>query len=151
MSRKVVVTGLGAITPIGENVQETWQNALKGVSGVHALEQDWVSEYGLAVRIGATAPRPSEAAVSKVQAKRLDPSGQLSVAAAREAFGSREEQLRASTLAELVSALTASADPQASTVLSRSSFLINSVAATDRDHPLREGDTVDVLPPFAGG
>ena len=86
MSRKVVVTGLGAITPIGENVQETWKNALQGVSGVHALEQDWVSEYDLAVRIGATAPRPSETAVSKVQAKRLDPSGQLSVAAAREAW-----------------------------------------------------------------
>ncbi|WP_431812749.1 beta-ketoacyl-[acyl-carrier-protein] synthase family protein [Kocuria sp. cx-455] len=86
MSRKVVVTGLGAITPIGENVQETWANALKGVSGVHALENDWVDQYDLAVRIGATAPTPSEAAVSRVQAKRLDPSGRFSVAAAREAW-----------------------------------------------------------------
>ncbi len=86
MSRKVVVTGLGAITPIGENVQETWANALKGVSGVHALENDWVEQYDLAVRIGATAPTPSEEAVSRVQAKRLDPSGQFSVAAAREAW-----------------------------------------------------------------
>ena len=86
MSRKVVVTGLGAITPIGENVQETWNNALTGVSGVHALEQDWVTEYDLAVRIGATAPQPREDVVSRVQAKRLDPSGQLSVAAAREAW-----------------------------------------------------------------
>ncbi|MCT1616145.1 beta-ketoacyl-ACP synthase II [Kocuria indica] len=86
MSRKVVVTGLGAITPIGENVQETWQNALKGVSGVHALEQEWVEKYDLPVRIGATSPKPSEDAVSRVQAKRLDPSGQLSVAAAREAW-----------------------------------------------------------------
>ncbi|MBX7556147.1 hypothetical protein K1Y78_51850, partial [Streptomyces sp. tea 10] len=57
MSRKVVVTGLGAITPIGENVQETWQNALKGVSGVHALEQEWVEKYDLPVRIGATSPK----------------------------------------------------------------------------------------------
>ena len=86
MSRKVVVTGLGAITPIGENVQETWANALKGVSGVHALENDWVEQYDLAVRIGATAPAPSEEAVSRVKAKRLDPSGQFSVAAAREAW-----------------------------------------------------------------
>lgn len=86
MSRKVVVTGLGAITPIGENVQETWANALKGVSGVHALENDWVEQYDLAVRIGATAPAPSEDVVSRVQAKRLDPSGQFSVAAAREAW-----------------------------------------------------------------
>ncbi|WP_423445903.1 beta-ketoacyl-[acyl-carrier-protein] synthase II [Kocuria sp. KSNUG] len=86
MSRKVVVTGLGAITPIGENVQETWKNALKGVSGVHALEQDWVEEYDLPVRIGAQCPKPAENVVSRVQAKRLDPSGQLSVAAAREAW-----------------------------------------------------------------
>ena len=86
MSRKVVVTGLGAITPIGENVQETWANALKGVSGVHALENDWVEQFDLAVRIGATAPAPSEEAVSRVKAKRLDPSGQFSVAAAREAW-----------------------------------------------------------------
>ena len=86
MSRKVVVTGLGAITPIGENVQETWANALQGVSGVHALENDWVEQYDLAVRIGATAPAPSEDAVSRVKAKRLDPSGQFSVAAAREAW-----------------------------------------------------------------
>ncbi|MDO5368211.1 beta-ketoacyl synthase N-terminal-like domain-containing protein, partial [Kocuria sp.] len=86
MSRKVVVTGLGAITPIGENVQETWANALKGVSGVHALENDWVEQYDLAVRIGATAPIPSEDVVSRVQAKRLDPSGRFSVAAAREAW-----------------------------------------------------------------
>ena len=86
MSRKVVVTGLGAITPIGENVQETWKNALQGVSGVHALEEDWVEEYDLPVRIGAQCPKPAEDVVSRVQAKRLDPSGQLSVAAAREAW-----------------------------------------------------------------
>ena len=86
MSRKVVVTGLGAITPIGENVQETWKSALAGVSGVHALEQDWVEKYDLPVRIGALSPKPSEDVVSRVQAKRLDPSGQLSVAAAREAW-----------------------------------------------------------------
>lgn len=86
MSRKVVVTGLGAITPIGGNVQETWNNAIRGVSGVRALDQDWVEEYELAVRIGATAPIPSEDVVSRVQAKRLDPSGRLSVAAAREAW-----------------------------------------------------------------
>ncbi|KUP27453.1 beta-ketoacyl-[acyl-carrier-protein] synthase family protein [Kocuria rhizophila] len=86
MSRKVVVTGLGAITPIGGNVQETWKNALQGVSGVHALEEDWVEEYDLPVRIGAQCPKPAEDVVSRVQAKRLDPSGQLSVAAAREAW-----------------------------------------------------------------
>nr|WP_066215401.1 MoaD/ThiS family protein [Arthrobacter woluwensis] len=41
--------------------------------------------------------------------------------------------------------------PELSRVLSRSSFLINGVAAKDHAKPLSAGDTVDVLPPFAGG
>ena len=72
-------------------------------------------------------------------------------AAAREAFGARESQIRAGSVAELVDTLAEAADPQAATVLSRSSFLVNSVAATDRSVALSDGDTVDVLPPFAGG
>ncbi|MCU4298160.1 MoaD/ThiS family protein [Brevibacterium permense] len=72
-------------------------------------------------------------------------------AAAREAFGARESQIRAGSVEELVTTLAEAAAPQAATVLSRSSFLVNSVAATDKSAPLAEGDTVDVLPPFAGG
>ena len=72
-------------------------------------------------------------------------------AAAREAFGARESQIRAGSVAELVDTLAEAADPQAATVLSRSSLLVNSVAATDRSVALSDGDTVDVLPPFAGG
>lgn len=38
MSKKrVVITGLGAISPIGNTVEETWQNALKGVSGIDLI------------------------------------------------------------------------------------------------------------------
>ncbi|MBM4399240.1 MAG: beta-ketoacyl-[acyl-carrier-protein] synthase II, partial [Candidatus Cloacimonetes bacterium] len=33
MRRRVVITGLGAITPVGHNIKETWENLLKGVSG----------------------------------------------------------------------------------------------------------------------
>ncbi|RBP64194.1 molybdopterin converting factor small subunit [Brevibacterium sanguinis] len=72
-------------------------------------------------------------------------------AAAREAFGTKEQSITAGSLGDVVSTLTEAASPEAATVLSRSSFLVNSVAATDRDHPLAEGDTIDVLPPFAGG
>ncbi|MCD1284744.1 MULTISPECIES: MoaD/ThiS family protein [unclassified Brevibacterium] len=72
-------------------------------------------------------------------------------AAAREAFGTRESRLQAGSVDELVALLTEGADQQAATVLSRSSFLINSVAATDYAAALSDGDTVDVLPPFAGG
>ncbi len=72
-------------------------------------------------------------------------------AAAREAFGTRERSASGETLAEVVAALGEGAGLEAETVLSRSSFLVNSVAATDHDQPLADGDTVDVLPPFAGG
>ncbi len=38
-----------------------------------------------------------------------------------------------------------------SPVLAKCSFLVNGVAVTDRMQPVRDGDLVDVLPPFAGG
>jgi molybdopterin converting factor small subunit len=41
--------------------------------------------------------------------------------------------------------------PPLADVLRRCSFLINEIAAKDRDRPLADGDLVDVLPPFAGG
>ena len=72
-------------------------------------------------------------------------------AAARETFGARESHISAGSVDELASTLAEASDPQAATVLSRSSFLANSVAATDRSVALSDGDTVDVLPPFAGG
>ena len=33
--RRVVITGLGVVTPVGLNVNETWDNILAGKSGVH--------------------------------------------------------------------------------------------------------------------
>ena len=49
MSKRVAITGLGAITPIGENVQETWKNSLAGNSGVVKIPDEWAS--GLAAQI----------------------------------------------------------------------------------------------------
>ncbi|PCC49385.1 MoaD/ThiS family protein [Brevibacterium aurantiacum] len=72
-------------------------------------------------------------------------------AAAREAFGTKESTAAASTIDELMTTLTKDASTETTTVISRSSFLVNAVAATDPQAPLSEGDTVDVLPPFAGG
>lgn len=88
MSQKVLVTGLGATTPIGGNVPTTWDNALKGVSGIAKLDEPWVEEYDLPVYIvGRVAVPPLESGrLDKVEAKRLDPSGQLALIAAREAW-----------------------------------------------------------------
>ena len=80
----VVVTGLGATTPVGGDVAATWSALLAGKSGVVALTEDWATE--LPARIAApVAVDPSEV-LDRVQARRLDRSGQLALIAAREAW-----------------------------------------------------------------
>jgi sulfur-carrier protein len=54
------------------------------------------------------------------------------------------------TVAELVERL-ADAGTRLATVLSRCSYLCDGVAVRDETTPLRSGNTIDVLPPFAGG
>ncbi|HYZ52612.1 MAG TPA: beta-ketoacyl-[acyl-carrier-protein] synthase family protein [Streptosporangiaceae bacterium] len=82
--RSVVVTGLGAITPLGGDVASTWSAMLAGRSGVHALTDDWAAD--LPVRIAATAAADPATAVGRVQARRMDRCEQFALAAAREAW-----------------------------------------------------------------
>ncbi|WP_104109588.1 MULTISPECIES: beta-ketoacyl-ACP synthase II [unclassified Arthrobacter] len=86
MARKVVITGLGATTPIGGDVPTLWKNALKGVSGTHTLTDEWVEKYALPVHFAAKASTPATDVLSRVEAKRMDPSTQFAVVAAREAW-----------------------------------------------------------------
>ncbi len=86
MTRKVVITGLGATTPIGGDVPTMWKNALKGVSGARTLEDDWVAKYELPVQFAARASTPALDVLTRVEAKRMDPSTQFGVVAAREAW-----------------------------------------------------------------
>ncbi|WP_382304782.1 MoaD/ThiS family protein [Herbiconiux sp. UC225_62] len=76
-------------------------------------------------------------------------------AAAKAALGVGEEQADAAgaTIDALMRELAAGApDPDtAAAVLDRCSFILNQHATTDRTTVLREGDDLDVLPPFAGG
>ena len=59
MARKVVITGLGATTPIGGDVPTMWKNALKGVPGARTLEDDWVAQYSLPVTFAARVSTPA--------------------------------------------------------------------------------------------
>ncbi len=86
MARKVVITGLGATTPIGGDVPTMWKNALKGVSGAHTLEDDWVAKFELPVHFAARASTPALDVLTRVEAKRMDPSTQFAVVASREAW-----------------------------------------------------------------
>jgi 3-oxoacyl-[acyl-carrier-protein] synthase II len=83
-SQRVVVTGLGATTPLGGDVASTWAAMLAGQSGVKVLTQDWVEM--LPVHIAApVAVDPSEV-LPRPLIKRSDRSGQFAIIAAREAW-----------------------------------------------------------------
>ncbi|QNK80184.1 beta-ketoacyl synthase [Nakamurella sp. PAMC28650] len=84
--RDVVVTGIGATTPIGGTAQETWQALLDGVSGVGPLTDPRVAQYDLPVRIGAALKVDPSEVLSRVEARRLDRSEQVALIAAREAW-----------------------------------------------------------------
>ncbi|GIG27492.1 beta-ketoacyl-[acyl-carrier-protein] synthase family protein [Cellulomonas marina] len=85
-ARDVVVTGLGATTPLGGDVASTWAAALAGESGARTLENDWADRYEIPVRFAATIKVPPTEALSRPETKRMDPSAQYAVIAAREAW-----------------------------------------------------------------
>lgn len=82
----VVVTGLGATTPLGGDVPSTWEAALAGRSGVRTLEYDWVEKYNVPITFaGQLAVRPEEV-LSRPETKRMDPMAQYAMVATREAW-----------------------------------------------------------------
>ncbi len=82
----VVVTGLGATTPLGGDVASTWDGLISGRSGVGKNEAEWVDTYDLPARLSATlAVEPSEV-LPRVQLRRLDRCEQIGVIAAHQAW-----------------------------------------------------------------
>ncbi|MGD0554591.1 MAG: beta-ketoacyl-[acyl-carrier-protein] synthase II [Streptosporangiaceae bacterium] len=85
----VVVTGLGATTPLGGDVASTWSAMLAGTSGVQRLTHDWVEE--LPVKIAAPAAVDPAEIVGRVQSRRMDRCEQFALVAAREAWADAGE------------------------------------------------------------
>ncbi|OIV38520.1 beta-ketoacyl-[acyl-carrier-protein] synthase II [Mangrovactinospora gilvigrisea] len=83
-SRTVVVTGLGATTPLGGDASSTWEALLAGRSGADKLPEELFGE--LPVRIGAPAKVEPTEVLPRVQARKLDRSAQFALIAAREAW-----------------------------------------------------------------
>lgn len=82
--QRVVVTGLGATSPVGGDVATTWAAMLAGTSGVARIAEDWAEQ--LAVQIAArVAVEPLEV-LDRVKARRLDRSGQFALIAGLEAW-----------------------------------------------------------------
>ncbi len=86
MSHKIVVTGIGATTPLGGDVQSTWRALLAGESGISTLEQPWVEQYQIPVTFAGQAKVKAKEVLSVPETKRLDPSSQFALIAGREAW-----------------------------------------------------------------
>ena len=84
MERRVVITGLGAITPIGNNVDETWQGIKDKKCGIEEISLFDNTNFKTKVAAEIKGYEPLNYFDSK-QAKRLDRSSQLAIIAAREA------------------------------------------------------------------
>ncbi len=84
--RRVLITGLGATSPLGGDVPSTWAAALAGRSGVRTLDYEWVQRFDLPVTFAAeVAVHPADV-LTRPETRRLDPSGQYALIAAREAW-----------------------------------------------------------------
>lgn len=85
MGRRVVITGMGAITPLGNDVESTWQNLLQGISGVDRITR--FDPDAFSTKIGAEVKDfdPTKY-IDKREAKRLDRFVQYGLAAAYQAW-----------------------------------------------------------------
>jgi len=81
---RVVVTGLGATTPLGGDAPSTWQAMLAGRSGVRRLSDEWAQR--LPCQIAAPAAVEPTTVVDRVQARKLDRCEMFALVAAKEAW-----------------------------------------------------------------
>lgn len=86
MAKKIVITGIGASSPLGGTARDSWSALNEGVSGTATLTHDWVAEYDLAVTFAAEAKVRPEEVLARPVAKRLDPSSQFALVSAQEAW-----------------------------------------------------------------
>ena len=82
--RRVVVTGLGATTPLGGDVASTWAALIAGKSGVRLLTEDW--RELLPVQFAARVATEPADQMERVEMRRLDRSEQFALIASREAW-----------------------------------------------------------------
>jgi 3-oxoacyl-[acyl-carrier-protein] synthase II len=84
MKRRVVVTGLGATTPLGSDVDSTWAALIAGKSGVRLLTEEW--RELLPVHFAARVHTEPADQMERVEMRRLDRSEQFTLIASREAW-----------------------------------------------------------------
>ena len=86
MPGNVVVTGLGTVNPLGNNVEESWNALLAGRSGIRQIETFDPDAFGLKTRIaGEVRNFDPDQLIGKKEARRLDRFSQMGLVAATEA------------------------------------------------------------------
>ncbi|MER7082678.1 3-oxoacyl-[acyl-carrier-protein] synthase II [Saccharopolyspora kobensis] len=86
MTTEVVITGLGATTPLGGDVASTWDGLLNGATGIKRLEEEWLDRFELPAKIGAPLAVEPADVLPRVQLRRMDRCEAIAVIAAREAW-----------------------------------------------------------------
>ncbi len=85
MPRRVAITGLGAVTPVGNTVEDTWRNLLAGVSGVGRITLFDPSDYAVQIAGEVRGFEPGEY-IDPKEARHMDRSVQFAIAAAKQAL-----------------------------------------------------------------
>ena len=85
MERRVVITGLGAITPIGNNAKDFWKGIKEGKCGIDEITHFDASEYKVKLAAEVKEYNPEDY-FDKKAAKRLDTFSQFAIIAAKEAW-----------------------------------------------------------------
>jgi 3-oxoacyl-[acyl-carrier-protein] synthase II len=86
MTKTIVITGIGATSPLGGTARDSWNALLAGESGARHLDQAWAADLQLPVTFAATAKVPTADILERHELKRLDPSSQFALIAGREAW-----------------------------------------------------------------
>ena len=92
MTRRVVITGVGAVCPIGTNAEEFWGSCLDGVTSVSSIPEHWWKYADYKSRIWAPLPPIDYAGLGlkRIEQLQLDPVSLLTLCAAREALQNAE-------------------------------------------------------------
>jgi len=83
-TRRVVITGLGALSPLGADVATTWSSLLAGKSGVVRMAADWAPD--IPAQIAAPVAKDPSELMDRVEIRKLDRSEAFALIAAREAW-----------------------------------------------------------------
>src|SRR5438552_14369062 len=86
MNRRVVITGMGAITPVGNDVETFWANLKNGVSGIRRIEAFYTSAYDCRIAGEVRDFDPKLSFKNPKDVRRTERFAQLSLAAANMAL-----------------------------------------------------------------